>query len=201
MKEVSTLTRLLLLLLLIIYSTSISTFTEVQNVSTLLSVSNRWEIWAAAALLVGGAFVASARLSSALARSLISQMESWLVSWHLHGAMEHMHGFIARAQGNTLSETALVFRALLSKSFLMNKQFAKQAQMSAFLKCDSYLSSLNKRQATYEDPQGRFNGFWTYKGVLHPSRLIHVSSAWSSHERALGSTRSWCWIGLRIDHL
>lgn len=68
----------------------------------------------------------------------------------------------------------------------MNKQFAKQAQMSAFLKCDSYLSSSNKRQATYEDPQGRFNGFWTYKGVLHPSRLIHVSSAWSSHERALG---------------
>lgn len=42
-------------------------------------------------------------LSPTLARSQISLMESWHVSWHLHGAMEHMDKFRARARGNTQS--------------------------------------------------------------------------------------------------
>lgn len=111
-------------------------------------------------------FCCLCRLSSTLARSLISQTESWLVSGRLHGATEQH----ARIQSTCTRQHAVRngpgSRALLSESFLVNKQFAQQAQMSAFLKYDSYLSWLNKRQAAYEDPQGASNGFWTYKGVV-----------------------------------
>lgn len=93
------------------------------------------------------------------------------------------------------------FRALLSQSFLVNKQFAKQAQTSAFLKYDSYLSWLNKRQATYEDPQGGSNGFWIYKGVVPLSRLIHVSSAFWNYNTCATQTQllSKMSCGMSID--